>query len=192
MEHPILIIGLTGTNGSGKGSVAASLKEAGFAYHSLSDVLREELSRRGMTETVDRLAVLGNELRRSHGPQVLAERILQAIQEARETRAIADSIRNASEVSLFREKSRFVFVAVDAPVELRYERVFGRNRPGDRVTLEQFIAQEQRQLSGGEEEQHLLRCMDLADVRIWNDGDEQDLKRQVARVLDTLPRTPSA
>ena len=40
-----MIIGLTGKNGSGKGVVAAFLKERGFIFHSLSDVIREEIKK---------------------------------------------------------------------------------------------------------------------------------------------------
>ena len=186
MTQGQIIIGLTGTNGSGKGTVAQILKEQGFAYYSLSDVLREELAKRGGTETVNGLADLGNEIRRRHGPQALAERVFQAIQRDRQDRAIADSIRNSAEVEFFRGACRFVFLAVDAPAPVRYERVTERDRPGDRVSLAQFIAQEERQLSGGHDEQHLLRCMDMADVRIYNDGGEEALRAQVISNLERL------
>ena len=42
-----MIIGLTGKNAAGKGEVARFLQDKGFYYHSLSDVLREELKKRG-------------------------------------------------------------------------------------------------------------------------------------------------
>ena len=42
------IIGLTGRNAAGKGTVADLLKKRDFIYHSLSDTLREELSKRNM------------------------------------------------------------------------------------------------------------------------------------------------
>ena len=81
-----MIIGLTGKNASGKGEVAKFLESRGFQYHSLSDVLRDELKRRHLKPTRDHLTRIGNELREKAGPSVLAERILKKL--ARKDRAL--------------------------------------------------------------------------------------------------------
>ena len=60
-----MIIGLVGKNGSGKGAVARFLTEAGFNYHSLSDVLREELRKAG--KPVKNLTDYANDLRARYG-----------------------------------------------------------------------------------------------------------------------------
>ena len=70
-------------------------------------------------------------------------------------------------------------MAVDAPIDLRYERVMGRGRPGDRVTLEQFTEQEKRQLSGGAVEQNLLHCIGQADIMLINDTTEEALREEL-------------
>jgi len=66
------LIGLTGTNGAGKGEAAAFLRSLGYAYHSLSDILREELLARGLEASRDNLIAVGNELRETFGPDILA------------------------------------------------------------------------------------------------------------------------
>ena len=66
-----MIIGLTGKNASGKGEVANYLKTKGFVYYSLSDVLREEATKRGLEHTRDNLINLGNELRKKYGANYL-------------------------------------------------------------------------------------------------------------------------
>ena len=76
MTMPPRLIGLTGTNGAGKGEAAAYFGTRGYAYHSLSDVIREELARRGEPASRDNLIRTGNELRRSFGPDVLARRTM--------------------------------------------------------------------------------------------------------------------
>jgi dCMP deaminase len=91
-----MIIGLTGKNASGKGEVAAFLKEGGFQFYSLSDVLREELANRKLPVSRDQLIEVGNELRKSHGPGVLATKILSKL-EIDKTDVI-DSFRNPREV----------------------------------------------------------------------------------------------
>ena len=181
-----MIIGITGTNGSGKGTVAAALRGTGFAYYSLSDVLREELAAQGVTETVDRMARLGNELREAHGPDILARRVHEAMQSDGADHAIADSIRNTHEVNYFRSRPPFILVAVDAPTKARHERVMKRNRPGDRVSLAQFIDQEMQQLMGGEAEQNLIHCMAMADVKLINDGTEDDLRARLTEGLEAF------
>ncbi|MCJ7582348.1 MAG: AAA family ATPase, partial [Candidatus Aminicenantes bacterium] len=57
------IIGLTGTNGSGKGAAAEYFISKGYAFFSLSDVIREELKKDGCEPTRDNLIRKGNELR---------------------------------------------------------------------------------------------------------------------------------
>ena len=54
MEHRVqpALIGLTGTNAAGKGEAAAFLGTRGYAYLSLSDVLREELTAREVSYKV--------------------------------------------------------------------------------------------------------------------------------------------
>ena len=44
-----MIIGLTGTKASGKGIIADILKEGGFVYYSLSDIVGEEAARKGLS-----------------------------------------------------------------------------------------------------------------------------------------------
>ena len=54
-----IVLGLTGKNASGKGTVAEVLKEHGFVYHSLSDSLRDELNLLGKKETRENLIEIG-------------------------------------------------------------------------------------------------------------------------------------
>ena len=73
------IIGLTGRNAAGKGTVANLLKERSFEYHSLSDTLRNELRKRGVEESRDELISVGNELRSSGGSGILADLMIENI-----------------------------------------------------------------------------------------------------------------
>ena len=78
-----MIIGLTGKNASGKGEVANYLKSKGFIYYSLSDVIREEATKRGLEHSRENLINLGNELREKFGPKHLAQQISSKIFEKR-------------------------------------------------------------------------------------------------------------
>ena len=75
-----MILGLTGKNAAGKGVAAEFLQIKGFQYLSLSDVLRDEIKRRGLDVSRERLVEMGRELRRTHGDGYLAERILERLE----------------------------------------------------------------------------------------------------------------
>ncbi len=63
MKQKVRLIGLTGTNGSGKGEAAAYFQKRGYAYVSLSDVIRGELEKEGLPITRDNLIRRGNQMR---------------------------------------------------------------------------------------------------------------------------------
>ncbi len=173
------LIGLTGTNGAGKGEVAACLVKKGYAYFSLSDEIREELRKKGKEITRDSLIALGNSLRRRYGADILARRVMKKIK----GKAVIDSIRNASEAAYLRGQGGFVLVAVDAPVELRYKRVKRRGRLESAATLEEFMAKEKKEMAGGKAEQQLGRVMAMADFTIFNDGSLASLRQKVEALL---------
>ena len=99
-----MIIGLTGRNAAGKGAAADFLKSKGFTFHSLSDVIREEVKRRGLELTRDALIATGRELRAHHGTGYLAERILERIEPG--MNYVVDSFRHEDEVAVFRKSSK--------------------------------------------------------------------------------------
>jgi len=175
------LVGLTGTNSAGKGEVAAYLKSRGYAFHSLSDVLREELAARGLEASRDNLISVGNELRAAFGADILARRIMDRLAAGP---AVIDSIRNTREVEFFRGTGDFVLLAVDAPIELRFERARSRGRNESAATLEEFRSKEQAEMDGGEGRQQLRECMAMADRLIVNDGSLDDLRRKVETALE--------
>jgi dephospho-CoA kinase len=173
------LIGLTGTNGAGKGEAAAYLMKRGYAYVSLSDEIREELRRKGRPITRDSLIAEGNTLRRRHGADILARRVMKRVR----GRTVIDSIRNSAEAAFLRKQKGFILVAVEAPVELRYERVRRRGRAESAGTFEEFVAKEKQEMAGGASGQQIRRCLDLADVTIVNDRSLQTLHRRIKERL---------
>jgi dCMP deaminase len=179
MRERYRLIGLTGTNGAGKGEVAAFLVGRGYAYVSLSDVIRDELRAEGREPSRDNLIAKGNALRRKHGPDVLARRIIEKVG----GRTVIDSIRNAAEVVFLKRQTGFVLMSVDAPAALRFERVRKRGRNESAETLETFIAKEDEEKGSDPEAQQLDRCLALADIAVLNDGTLEDLHRRLEEVL---------
>jgi dephospho-CoA kinase len=178
MTKPPRLIGLTGTNGAGKGEAAAYFMAKGYAYFSLSDVIREELRARGEAVSRDNLIRTGNELRERFGPDVLARRTVAKVGEA----AIIDSIRNTREVAYLRLQPGFILLAIDAPAEVRFARVAARGRDESAADLEAFRNKEGQERTGGETAQQLEACMAAADRLILNDGTIPELHRKLEEI----------
>ena len=177
-----MIIGLTGKNAAGKGTVGELLRQKSFYYYSLSDVLRERLQAVGQPPTRDNLFRLGNELRAQYGPQVLAQTIIERLQPDRNY--VVDSFRHPAEVEWFRRHPPFTLVAVEAPSDLRFERLRARRREGDPATLEAFIEAERREeASENSAQQQLLQTAAMADYTLVNDGAPEALGEKVHALL---------
>lgn len=180
MEKGSRLIGLTGTNAAGKGEVAAYLIEKGYKYFSLSDLIRDELRKKRKEPSRDNLIAMGNALRKRYGADILARRVMKKI---KGKKAIIDSIRNSREAAFLRKQKGFLFVAVDAPAELRYKRAKKRGRAESGSTLEEFIAKEKEEMTGNSGEQQLRRCLALADITLINDGSLAALHKKIEKCL---------
>ncbi|MBI3448083.1 MAG: hypothetical protein HY049_04060 [Acidobacteria bacterium] len=176
---PRLVVGLTGPNAAGKGEAARCLVARGFAYHSLSDILREAVASRALPPTRENLIQMGNEMRRAGGASVLAERALERLT----GRDVVDSIRNPSEVTALRRDPAFILLAVDAPIEVRFERSRRRSRPGDGQTLAEFAEKEQRERGSDPAAQQIHLTFGMADLSVSNQGTIADLERAIVAAL---------
>src|SRR5262245_29442259 len=181
-----MLIGLTGRNAAGKGEVAKYLQSKSFYYHSLSDAIRDEIRARGQEPTRDVLIQTGNELRHRYGPAVLAERILQRLDD--DKNYVIDSIRNPAEVAAFRRAKHFRLIRVDAPVEVRFQRTVRRGRENDPTTIDKFVELENREMVGDEASQNLAQVEELADETLVNNGELQTLYPQIDSMIARLLR----
>jgi len=166
-----MIIGITGTAGAGKDTLARYLSGAGFFHISLSDIIREEARRRGLSLSRRNLQDLGNQMRRRYGLGIFSEKALAKIKKGKNY-AIT-SIRNPGEVVPLARRREFVLLAVDAPQEQRFCRVAGRGREnGEEDVFEAFKKSEAREIASPDaSSQQLAECMKMAQFKIINDTD---------------------
>ena len=177
------LIGLTGLNASGKGTAAEYLKEKGFSYYSLSDIVRDYATEKGLDHSRENLIQCGNELREKFGPSVLVKRALSKIKKDRPSKAVVDSIRNVYEIEELRKIPDFLLIGVDAPVEIRFQRSKKRKRVGFETDLNEFIKIEQQENSSDPKKQQLFDCLKSADRIIDNSGTVEELKRKTDLIL---------
>lgn len=179
MNGKARLIGLTGTNGSGKGEVASFFVRKDYAYFSLSDIIRDELRNRGQEITRDNLIKMGNTMREELTPDILARKIMKKVK----GKAVIDSIRNPKEVEYLRKQEGFLLLAIDAFPEIRYERVKKRGREESVLTLQEFMAKEAEEMSTEEKGQQLQVCMNMADFTIQNNTTLQQLHKKLEKFL---------
>lgn len=179
-----MIIGITGTNAAGKESVAHTLKKAGFVQFSCSDAIRDEARKRGLSVDRDVLIALGNELRATCGPSILANRVYAMIKSQKVKDAIVVSIRNPAEAEALSQYDDFVLVWVDASPRSRYERSRLRQRDkSDFLSFDEFMKMEEMERDAGPTGQRLALMEGLAGITIENNGTLIELEHQVEALL---------
>jgi len=129
--------------------------------------------------TRDNLIRMGNQLREKGGPDILARLVMKKIK----GRAVIDSIRNPKEVDFLRKQKNFILLAIDAPVELRYERVKKRGREESSSTIQEFIKKEAEEMTNHTKRQQLLNCMKMADFLIINDSSLECFRQKLEDLL---------
>jgi len=180
-----MILGLTGRNGSGKGTVADILKKQGFTYHSLSDAIRDELRKQGKDITRECLIAMGRKLREDGGPSILAELTLHKI--GKDEKAVADSIRNPFEVKALKKRKDFYLLNITADQKLRFERCKTRGRENETQNFEEFVFLENAELTNQNPAgQQLVETEKLADFVVENSSSIEVLAQKLKALLTKL------
>lgn len=181
----MFLLGITGTDGAGKGTVVEYLaSRKGFFVCSARAILERELEARGLPKDRANLRLMGNELRRTQSADVLVSLFLARAEEARAERAILDSVRALAEVKRLKAEDGFL-VAVDADQNIRYERVIARASESDRVDFETFMAQEALEMNDpAEGGMQKAAVMAAADATLMNNGTREELYAQVDAMLE--------
>ena len=180
----MIIIGITGTLGAGKGTIVEYLIEKKFFLHfSVRAFLLKEIRRQGLPENRDSMFSLANHLRNLHGSSYITDQLyLQAVQSGKN--CVIESIRTPGEIASLRKKGGFTLFAVDAAPEIRYERIILRQSETDHISYETFQKNEQREMDTADpNSQNLRKCIDTADFILENNGTKNNLLQQVEKIL---------
>ena len=183
----MLVIGITGTLGAGKGTVVEMMQQKGFVHYSARNYLRQRVEQLGLKPDRDTFTFVANSLREKEGGDFIAKGLLaEALKDGRN--CIIESIRNVKEVEYLRKNCNFVLLCVDADIKVRYERIVIRGSETDKVSFKTFVENEQREMeSADENKQNLGLVMQMADFRLDNGKDLEFLRRQVEEIYKNLP-----
>ena len=142
-----MIIGITGTDGAGKGAAVNHLvRRRGFAHYSSRAQIEREIKQLGLTPDRRTLRDVANQMRATHGRDVLIARALKQIKDDGADKVIIESIRALAEVETLK-KTGGILLAIDADPKERYRRISGRKSATDMVTFEEFLALEQVEMN---------------------------------------------
>lgn len=160
------VIGIVGLPGSGK-SEAAAVAAMGIPVVTMGDVIREACRDRGL-DPAEHHGRVAQALREESGPGAIAERSLPIIERERDdsSTVLVDGIRSGVEVGRFEERfgESFSLIAIEAPFEVRAERVDARGRDVTSVDGgESLEARDERELGFGMDD-----AIERADRRIVN------------------------
>ncbi|GGM33932.1 AAA family ATPase [Haloarcula argentinensis] len=161
------VIGIVGLPGSGKSEAANVAAEMDVPVVTMGDVIREECRDRGLDPASDH-GTVAKALREENGPAAIAERSLPMIEAELESNdtVLVDGIRSDVEVEAFETAfgDGFLLVEIDAPFELRADRLDlrGRDTSADDGG-ESLEDRDARELGFG-----MGEAMDMADLTIEN------------------------
>jgi dephospho-CoA kinase len=183
----MIILGITGTLGAGKGTIVDYLvQQKGFSHFSVRAFLLEKIRERELPENRDSMYRLANDLRTEFGASYVTD-CLYAQAEKAGKNSIIESIRTTGEISSLRKNRSFYLIAVDASPEIRFHRIRERQSETDDISFETFLADEQRETGSGDPgKQDLRACMAMADFLVMNNGTIEELDRQVDSILEMI------
>ena len=180
----MIIIGITGTLGAGKGTIVDYLvKEKGFIHYSVRDFLITEIKKQKLKIDRDSMTTVANQLRAENSPSFVIDEMYK-IAKKNGNNCIIESIRTEGEINSLRSQPDFYLLAVDADKKIRYDRILLRKSVTDHISYDTFLANEKRELESTDpNKQNLNRCKELADYVLINDGSIRQLYEQLEQIM---------
>ena len=185
-----MILGLTGTMGSGKGTFSKYLKQKGFNYISISDQVRKEAEKKGFEIKREALQNIGNLMRKKYGNSYWAKLALRKINENQNW--IIDGIRNTGEIKKIKKFPNSFIIAIDSIESIRLRRIEKRNklteegRKNSDLKNKDGLKKAELRDRGFKEPsygQQVIKCIKMADYKITNNSSLQDFYSKIDEVL---------
>ena len=184
-----MIIGITGSDGAGKGTVVEYLVNTkGYHHYSSRSFILEHIARKGLEPTRNQMRLTANELRKEYGNDFVVRQAYDAAERDGVAHAVIESLRAIAEAEFLKENGG-VLLAVDADQHVRYERVQARRSESDKVSFEEFAAHEELEKNDPDPNgMQKAAVVAMADHVIYNDGTFEEL---TAKVNDFLAKFSS-
>jgi cytidylate kinase len=195
MTKKLQLVGLAGTNGSGKDTVGFLMaKHYNYWFFPFTELFREECRRRGIPVIRENTRMVSAQWRRESGLATLIDRSLEKYKKdgGHFAGVVLSSLRNPYEADRIHELSGTV-LWIDADPEVRYKRIqdnaHNRGRSGeDDRTFEQFLQEEADEMhppTGADEAAlNMAAVRERADTTLYNNSNDINLLR--TKIAETL------
>jgi len=181
-----MIIGITGSDGGGKGTVVDYLVTKGFTHYSSREFIVAEIERQGLPVDRNQMRLTANELRAEHGNEFVVKQAYEKAQREGKDMVVIESIRALAEAKYLKDQGG-ILLSIDADPVVRYERVQARRSDTDKVTYEEFLAHEELEKNDPDPNgMQKTKVMVLADYTITNDGSLEELQAKVDEFLEQI------
>ncbi len=177
------IIAFVGMPGSGKSEASAVARRLNIPVVSMGDVVREETARRGLPPTDENIGGVGTKLRREEGMDAIAKRCVPRIRLQNSSVVVIDGTRNIDEINYFKKQfgNNFKLVAIQAPFELRFERVKKRARSDDMSSVDELKRRDERENGWG-----LDKAIEKADIILENTDSLEKFQNEIKKLFKIL------
>ncbi len=177
-----MIIGITGTIGSGKGVAAKHLKRK---YHfntiNLGNIIRSIAKKEHVEPTRDKLHRLQEKYHKKHGKDYIISLAFEKINKNKWKNVAIDGIR-LPEQAIFAKRNKIKLIFIDASPVVRFERMKKRHRHNYSKTLQQFKKEEAKEWKNF----NLRKTFSYADYKIFNNGSEKELFKKIDKIMKKL------
>ncbi|MGM0770530.1 MAG: dephospho-CoA kinase [Halobacteriota archaeon] len=175
------IIAFVGMPASGKSVASDVVKEQKIDVVNMGDVIREEVKARGLEPTDANTGAVANDLRNREGMDAVAKRCVPKIEAFGKDLVVVDGVRGIAEVTFFKDRfgEDFTLVFIDAPLEMRFERVSNRGRSDDMTDIEALKIRDERELGWG-----LAEAIKVADITVENTSTIDEFRQEIKAILE--------
>ncbi len=187
-----MVLVVVGLQGSGKTAVANMLRKRGFNVIEIGDIWRELVKKAGIPmEDTKATREFTMQLREKEGKDVYARYACERIKNSK--KVVIMGVRSTYEMDYIKDNLKDVKVlALEAPLQVRFERMRDRGKPEDPKNMEEFIWLEERNNRGfmadkKEEEHGLLVLIKNADYIVQNTGSMTKLEEELDIALKKIP-----
>ena len=181
------LIAFVGYPLSGKSTASKMAKSLGIPVVTMGDVVREEAKKRELEPTDKNLGEIAKELRAKYGMNAIAKRCIPKIEKLIKEKGVVviDGIRGIDEVECFKKRfgENFTLIAIEAPLDVRFQRSKFRKRQDSLSSIEELKKRDEREESWG-----LKKAMEVADFTIENTGSMREFKEKITELLKRLSK----
>ncbi|MEM4366583.1 MAG: hypothetical protein QW035_00420 [Candidatus Anstonellales archaeon] len=176
-----MIILLGGKRGAGKSAFAEIAKKQGYKVREMSAIVKGIMEREGIEVNNRNLRLFARGLREKFGKGIVGQLMAEQMEGGKE---VIVGIRAVEEIEEIKKRfSDVVVVFIDAPANIRFERMGSAGKKENPVTWDEFLWADSVDNELGQE-----GVMEAADIVINNSKSKKEFEEEAKRVLRWISR----